>query len=90
MTGGQYTMVARAGQPMVGTASNGDWTLMSGGVHAPEDICLGDLDGSGTIDITDLLAFLSDYGTAEADINGDGFGDINDLLILLAAFGGCG
>lgn len=90
MTGGQYTMVARAGQPMVGTASNGDWTLTSGGVHVPQDICLGDLDGSGITDITDLLAFLGAYGTAEADLNGDGLGDINDLLILLAAFGGCG
>jgi hypothetical protein len=33
------------------------------------------------------LAFLSVYGTAEADLNGDGLGDINDLLILLSRFG---
>ena len=90
MAGGQYTLIARAGQPMVGTASNGDWTLTSGGVHVPQDICLGDFDRSGIIDITDLLAFLAAYGTEGADLNGDGLGDINDLLILLGAFGGCG
>jgi hypothetical protein len=90
MTGGDFTMVARAGQPTVGEATGGEWTLRSGGVHAPTDICVGDMDGSGLVDIEDLLAFLAVYGTAEADLNGDGLGDVNDLLILLGAFGGCG
>jgi hypothetical protein len=45
------------------------------------------MDGSGEVDITDLLAFLSVFGTPDADLNGDGVGDINDLLILLSQFG---
>jgi hypothetical protein len=90
MTGGDFTMIARAGQPAVGSASGGEWTLHSGGVHMPQDICAGDMNGSGSVDIEDLLAFLAVYGTEAADLNGDGVGDVNDLLILLGAFGGCG
>lgn len=88
MTGDGFTLVARAGQPAVGTATGGDWTLYGGASPSvPEGTCLGDMDGSGEVDITDLLAFLSVFGTPDADLNGDGVGDINDLLILLSQFG---
>jgi hypothetical protein len=88
MTGDGYTLIGKAGQPAVGQASGDDWTLYGGSSPTvPEETCLGDLDGSGSVDITDLLAFLAVFGTPEADLNGDGLGDINDLLILLSQFG---
>ncbi len=87
MAGGGYTLIGKAGQPAVGQAVGGDWTLQHGSLHHLGTPCQGDMDGSGSIDITDLLAFLSVYGTAEGDLDGDGVGDINDLLILLSRFG---
>ncbi len=90
MSGDQWTVRGAAGQPAVDTLTGDDWTILGGSIGPLEDTCLGDLDGSGIVDITDLLDFLSVYGTADADLNGDGLGDVNDLLVLLAAFGGCG
>ncbi|HCV26334.1 MAG TPA: hypothetical protein DGN59_23030 [Candidatus Latescibacteria bacterium] len=88
MTGDGFTLIGRAGQPAVGQAVGDGWTLYGGAsATAPEAPCLGDMDGSGSVDITDLLAFLAVFGTPEADLDGDGVGDVNDLLILLSQFG---
>jgi hypothetical protein len=54
----------------------------------PSD-CPADFNGDGQVDITDLLAFLDGWGTADADIDGDGDGDIEDLLVLISAWGAC-
>lgn len=53
--------------------------------------CPGDGDGSGTIDVVDLLAMLSVWGTDDADYDvvPDGNIDIQDLLALLASWGPC-
>lgn len=49
--------------------------------------CAEDLDGSGTVDISDLLALLASFeADAGGDITGDGNTDISDLLQLLAVF----
>ena len=43
-----------------------------------------------TIEVTDVLILLSDFGCASdciADIDGDGATNVNDILLLLAAFG---
>ena len=52
--------------------------------------CPADLNGNGTIEVSDVLILLSDFGcTTEciADIDGDGATNVNDVLLLLAAFG---
>jgi len=52
--------------------------------------CSGDVDGSATVDVNDLLQLLGDFGSAGAggsDLNSDGVVDVNDLLALLSAFG---
>ena len=56
--------------------------------------CAGDLDASGSIDITDLALFLSSFGTSApgiptpcAAIDGNGAVDITDLALFLSAFG---
>jgi hypothetical protein len=52
--------------------------------------CPADLDGNGTVDVTDLLALLANWGGAgDGDINDDGVVDVEDLLLLLAAWGPC-
>ena len=47
-----------------------------------------DLDGSGQVDVTDLLLLLAAFNTnSDGDTNGDGATNVTDLLALLAAFG---
>jgi len=55
----------------------------------------GDVNQSGQVDLTDLLAVVSAFGTTEghpnyndaADLNGDAIVDMADLLIVVNAFG---
>ena len=56
--------------------------------------CHGDLDGNGTIGVTDLLLLLASWGgcppppqSCPADLDGDGGVGVTDLLILLASWG---
>ena len=50
------------------------------------------MDGSGTVDVGDLLAVLADWGSCAccpADIDRSGSVDVSDLLVVLGAWGGC-
>jgi hypothetical protein len=55
--------------------------------------CVGDLNGDGFTDLTDLGILLADFGCMTppgpcvGDLNGDGNTDLTDLGILLADFG---
>ncbi|MEZ7837186.1 MAG: hypothetical protein QMB09_04740 [Flavobacteriales bacterium] len=52
--------------------------------------CLGDVVPNGSIDISDILLTLSQYGClsdCDTDINGDGAVTISDVLAVLAVFG---
>lgn len=57
--------------------------------------CAGDLNGSGSVDLSDLTVLLAHFGStsanaADGDIDGDGDVDLPDLAALLARFGvGC-
>jgi subtilisin family serine protease len=53
--------------------------------------CPEDLDGSGDVDVTDLLDLLAAWGQSgvPADLDGSGIVDVGDLLQLLAAWGVC-
>ncbi len=59
------------------------------------DQCVGDVDGDGDVDLTDLAIMLSAYGLCagdsgfvpEADIDGDGCIDLVDLATLLSNYG---
>jgi hypothetical protein len=54
---------------------------------------LGDLDGDGDVDLSDLAIVLANYGTTEGatyqdgDLDGDGDVDLADLAALLANYG---
>jgi len=54
---------------------------------------LGDIDGSGTVDLADLAVLLSQFGQSgdlSGDLNGDNVVDLTDLALMLANFGtGC-
>lgn len=50
----------------------------------------GDLNGDGTVNVSDLLMLLGAWGTCDgcpADLNGDGFVNVADMLALLAEWG---
>jgi hypothetical protein len=52
--------------------------------------CAEDLDSDGLVNVNDLLAILSAFGsdgTGGGDVDGNGTVDVNDLLQLLSAFG---
>jgi len=54
-------------------------------------LCVGDFDGSGAVEVTDLLDLLSTFGGAcpgcATDLDGDGAVQVSDLLNLLSVFG---
>ncbi len=56
-------------------------------------VCTADLDDNGSVDIDDLLAFISAWGpctsACPADFDGNGEVAIDDLLILISAWGPC-
>jgi Ca2+-binding EF-hand superfamily protein len=53
--------------------------------------CEGDIDGSGTIDVGDLLEVIGQWGATDsaADIDQDGIVDVSDLLIVIGNWGPC-
>ena len=57
--------------------------------------CPADLNGNGTVDISDLLVAIANFGicgdpgNCPSDLNGNGFVEINDLLAMIDAFGAC-
>src|SRR5262249_2612511 len=58
------------------------------GTFGPPPACVGDLNGDGLIDLTDLATLLANYGTGttaeQGDLDGDGDVDLTDLTTLLA------
>ncbi len=72
---------------------NADEGETGGSVTALINIqCPWDLDDSGTVGVSDLLALLALWGTdpgGPPDFDGDGNVGVSDLLVLLAKWGPC-
>jgi subtilisin family serine protease len=54
--------------------------------------CLADVDGSGAVDVADLVDLLAAWGTCPdcpEDLDGNGAVDVADLVALLAGWGPC-
>ncbi len=54
--------------------------------------CPADTDGSGDVNVTDLIALLAGWGPNPghvADFDGNGSVNVDDLITLLAAWGAC-
>lgn len=59
-----------------------------------DDACVGDLNGDGNVDITDMLGVLANWGACgegacNGDLNDDGVVDITDMLAVLSHWGAC-
>jgi len=52
-------------------------------------LCPADVDGSGEVDVADLLFLIEQWGEDAGDITGDAITDVADLLALIAAWGSC-
>ncbi len=68
--------------------------LVNVSVMAPQsaNVCLGDCDGSGTVDFNDLVSMLFQFGNSDdGACNADQTGrvDFNDLVTALFLFGPC-
>lgn len=94
--GGGFELEGTIGQPDAGVLSGGSFTLQGGFWRtelAPP--CPGDLDGNGSVDLSDLAGMLSAFGSINGDVNyilsadldNDGDIDLADLAGLLALFG---
>jgi hypothetical protein len=72
---------------------DGNCILDENGDGVPDcdtDSCAEDLNGNGTIEVSDVLLLLGDFGCTQncsADIDGDGSVAVSDVLLLLAAYG---
>lgn len=77
-------------QVQIGLVDAATLTLVWEPVTAPP--CPADVDGSGSVDFSDLLAVLAAFGPCAgcpADVDGSGSVDFTDLLTVLADFGPC-
>ena len=69
--------------------NTGSASLLVGDAGTP---CDGDTDGSGTVDVTDLLNVISQWGPCsgcEGDLDGNDSVDVSDLLTVIANWGAC-
>jgi hypothetical protein len=77
----------------VGLFRSGDPTELAGRTVGPDLSCIGDIDNSGDVGVTDFLALLAAWGPQPlgdpADIDHDGSVGVTDFLKLLAQWGPC-
>ncbi len=74
---------------VLGGSGGGELVYLNVDGAAP---CPADLDGDGSVGVTDMLALLAAWGTdpgGAPDLDGDGDVAVTDLLTLLAAWGAC-
>ena len=63
-----------------------------GALYASANLCPSDLDGDGSVAISDMVALLEAWGTNSgdpSDLDGDGTVAMPDLLLLVADWGPC-
>jgi hypothetical protein len=83
------TFAGGAGSIAVYGFSQDNITLSNVFVTPAPSACVGDFDGNGTVDGSDLGTLLGGWGTALGDLTGDGTTDGADLGALLGAWGTC-
>lgn len=90
----QVSAISPDGRALAGTGMNAQGDLEAYKVILPQNTNpLGDLNGDGVVDVSDLLLLFANWGACPAkgacpaDLNNDGSVDVSDLLILLANWG---
>jgi len=55
------------------------------------ETCVGDTNQDGSVNVTDVLLAVGDWGQSDspADVNGDGIVNVSDLLTIIDAWGSC-
>ena len=78
------TWTVRVNGVAVNVGTQGYALVVTGEITEPDD-CVADFNGDGTVDTTDVLAFLNAWnaGDSSADINGDGEINSQDMLAFL-------
>lgn len=85
---GEYTLMASSSNGSVSRSNIGTSTRAVDYSLGFWKECAGDLDGDGSVTLTDLSVLLSAFGASnQGDLDGDGVTDISDLALLLAHFG---
>jgi hypothetical protein len=89
-TAGQHYLIRVGGWS---DSSEGSGMLLvdgPGDCDPPSD-CVGDINGDGEVNVTDVLALVGAWGTSGGpeDINDDGIVNVSDLLLLIDAWGAC-
>jgi len=79
------------GQATLGLFKSGTPADMSFAVFAPDSVgCIGDLNGDGVVDGSDLATLLTNWnGSGAADLNNDGTVNGSDLAAMLINWGNC-
>jgi hypothetical protein len=71
----------------------GSWSDLGGSTVEPICECPADLDGSGEVEVMDLLVVIEDWGPCTAgclgDLDGDDIVGTDDLLLIIANWGEC-
>lgn len=90
----QVSAISPDGRALAGTGVNPQGNLEAYKVLLPDVATpLGDLNGDGVVDVSDLLLLLAAWGpcppeeSCDADLNNDGSVDVSDLLLLLGNWG---
>jgi len=97
-TSASFELRASIGQPDAGLHTGGSFTLSGGyrlSASADAAPCLGDIDGDGTVDLTDLSMMLAAFGSCDGDSNFNKLADfddsgcieLGDLAALLGVYG---
>jgi hypothetical protein len=73
------------GFPPTTFVDNLSWEL------AGQTTCPGDANGDGLVDVTDLVAVITAWGSADpgADLDGNGVVDVADMVEVIVSWGSC-
>ena len=77
--------------------SGGTFSMTSGFWAGAGSFCAPDINGNGTVNVSDLLAVINGWGTCAnpcppycgADINDDCIINVSDLLAVINGWGAC-
>ena len=66
-------------------------TVLPDGSYEPSPLCPADLNGNGSVGVSDILIVLGAWGETgnQADIDGSGTVDVGDVLAIVEGWGDC-
>ncbi len=79
---------------MVNLLQDPQWslaTILPDGSYTPSALCPADLNGDGTVGVSDILALINAWGQSNspADLDGSGTVEVGDVLAMMGEWGVC-